>query len=739
MKEIIKFWIGTVLVFVFSSSAFSQNDIIIIPELDVKKNTYNLIFSPDPQNEKVISAYMKGETEPDSLRFKAEISKVVERIMVTVITEDPGQEIKIDIVKNNWKDVKRSGKTSNGIYQISFDTAEKFGIILTSSEVNVPFNLAVWTSGALMPKSDIFYAVDNTNSIANTSLKSSDGAELVESNGSQENHNMLYYIVGLLAIIAILLLFILIKKKSNKSTLLLIIFFLGQTVIYSNARRSNSAGFQQAIVNAMKNSDEFMEVIFKMDDYASALNALQQGMDDMKNYLDEMEKGSDVDMDPAGQPRLPSSCLSSYTNRDPNENNSSGNGNDRNGNDSPNSRNESNEGSKNQDEFQPMDAAGDNSNDKPDNGPGEMPSSEKESLQLPRYDQNGNLINAGDFPNAPTHISTSGKGNAKNPYIDNGANSSQSNPTYDRNGHLKYPEEFPDAPRKIDLNTGLPIMRPVMQGQQQQGPQSIKQPLYDKNGTLIDAGDYPNAPSKIDPRKIDANAPLQNPFTGGSSEGSSRPGEPKEQSQNATTNEIDNDFSSSGNGGAAGSSSMSNNNPSNTGGSGGSRNPEEGKGPGPGEAGGPGNPGDGNGPGSGGPGSSRGPRDRNDANKKAGCECLKKAYAQLDERRFLLEQLRIITANLDRYTDYKIKYGDDVSSIHGVVGLTWQNEKIKVLKAMQRFDITYEQKYEEMIADLYEILLEIDRCETMLGFENWYSNAGFIYYSFMKDKYKRNK
>lgn len=719
MKEIVKLWIGTILVFVFSSSVYSQSDKIIIPELDVKKNTYNLIFSPDTQNEKVISAYMEGETEPDSLRFKAEISKVVERIMVTVITKDPGQEIKIDIVKNNWQDVKRSGKTSNGIYQISFDTAEKFGIILTSSEVNVPFDLAVWTSGAIMPKSELFYAVDNTNSIANTTLTSSEGNEMVGSYGSQDNPNMLYYIIGLLALIAILLVFILIKKKSNKSFLLLIIFLLSQTIIYSNARRSNSAGFEQAIVNAMKNSDEFMEVIFKMDDYASALNALQQGMDDMRNYLDDIEKGSDVDMDPAGQPRLPSSCLNSYTNRDPNGNNSPGSGNDNNWNENTpaGAGDNDNDSAENPDKFQPMEAAGGNSDNKPDNGPGESQiSGNSKSLRLPQYDSQGNLKNRGDFPNAPLKISPTNNSPSDNPFIEGGTDGTTKlmPPEYDRNGNLKDPGDFPNAPLRVDPETGIPVMNPFLNGSESTDVH-VRQPKYSKDGNLIDRGDFPDAPLKIDPNA------LNNKNNTSTNVGS-------EQSPNRTkTKEI----SSSGNG--------TNNSSSGIGGPGEPRNPEGGNGPGPGGSGGSPSSEDGDGPGSGGPGNSSGPRDSDDDNKKSGCECLKKAYAKLDERRFLLEQLRIITANIDRYTDYKINFGDDVSSVHGVVGIAWQNEKIKILKAMQQFDITYEKKYQDMIADLYQILLQIDKCEAMLGFENWYSNAGFIYYSFMKDKYKRNK
>jgi hypothetical protein len=732
------------VLFMLAFFSNAQKKSMEMPSLDDKKNVYTLKFSKDPENQNIMSAYMEGETEPDSIRFKAEISKVMERVMVTVVTENPDQEIQVDIVKNNWGDVKRSGKTKKGSFQISFDTAEKFGVVLSSNNKKIPFHMAVWTSGQIIPESSLFYSVDGKlNGISNTALATNVSSQTMQDSPQNNRSTILQYgIFGLLIIVVVLLLVIFLRKKSNKVNLLLIILISSQVMVFGKARKSNSSGFRAAVAQAFKQSKEYADLIYKIDDFASSLNALQKGFETFSNFLDDLESNESIDLDPAGQPRLPSSCLSSYNSSNSNGDNSTGNGdgdgddNNWNENEPPGTGDDTNENAENQDKFQPMEAAGSLSNDKPDNGPGEMPSSNRDNLQLPRYDQNGNLINAGDFPDAPTHISTSGNERTKNPYIDYGTNSSQSNPTYDRNGHLKYPEEFPDAPRKIDISTGLPIMRPVLQGQNQQGPQTIKQPLYDKNGTLIDAGDYPSAPSKIDPRKIDANAPLQSPFTGGSSEGISRSREPKEQSQNTLkTNETDNNLSSSGNGGTSGPSSMSINNPNNTRGSGGSRNPENGKGPGPGEVGGPGNPGDGNGPGSGsfgGPGNNEG-----DKSNTEGCKCLKIAYKKLEETRLRLETLRVYTARIDRITNYQINWGDDVSSVHGVIGIVWQEKKVQILEAMKKYDRTYDFKYDEMIADLYKNLIEINRCEALLGFENWYSNAGFIYYEFMKDKYNR--
>ncbi len=719
MKKKLLHQIMTLIVLFITVASFGQKDKIEIPELDVKKNTFQLKFTPDPENEQILSSYVKGTTERDSLRFKAEISQVAERVMVTILLKDKNEEAHVAIVKKHWKDIKRSGKTRNGVYQEKFDTAEEFGILVWSDKPNVAFDMAVWTSGELPQKSgQLFYAV-NSNSGTNNMVLAGNQSEPDGNLSSGDSSSLLtYIIIAVLIIIAILLGLLLMKKRKGNTTTLFILFFFSISSLFAGAIESTARDFSQNAVNYGASQ------LDRLETFARDVRELATGGDDY-SFLDDDDHEDVPDTDPDGQPQLPSSCLSSYTGRDEanGSKNSNGNGNPSENNDSDWNENDNPSNSKastNHVEFQPMEAAEGNPNDKPDNGPGEMPSSDKENLQLPRYDQNGNLINAGDFPNAPIHISTSGKENTKNPYIDNGANSSQSNPTYDSNGHLKYPEEFPDAPRKIDLNTGLPIMRPVLQGQDQQGLQSTKQPVYDKNGTLIDAGDYPNAPSKIDTRKINANAPSQNPFTGGSSEGTSSSREPKEQDQNST---LSNNSSSNSNSSMTTSGNSNNGNNGGSNSSNNSNNNDESKGSDSGRFGGPGNGGNGD--------------DNDSAEKREGCDCLKKAYTRLDDRRYLFEKLRVITARIDRVTDFGLAFGDDVSGVHGVSGLVWQTKRLEIVESMKKFDITYENKYQEMVKDLYDILKEIDRCEALLGFENWYSSSGFIYYTFMKDRYKR--
>ncbi|CAN0597885.1 unnamed protein product, partial [Ectocarpus sp. 12 AP-2014] len=200
------------LLFLITSISFGQKE-IKMPELDTDNKVYILKFSPDSQNDKVISSYMQGETEKDSLRFWAEGTILLQKVMVTVISSEDA-DIKVDIVKANWKDSKINGLTKNGLFQESFETAGKFGIVVSSSIPNIPFQLAVWTTGENIPfMGNLFYpaneaaaarsgqAVNNSNSIF----------EPQNGSGTGSTNTILYVVIGFFSIITILLVLLLVK------------------------------------------------------------------------------------------------------------------------------------------------------------------------------------------------------------------------------------------------------------------------------------------------------------------------------------------------------------------------------------------------------------------------------------------------------------------------------------------------------------------------------------------------
>ncbi len=128
-----------------------------------------------------------------------------------------------------------------------------------------------------------------------------------------------------------------------------------------------------------------------------------------------------------------------------------------------------------------------------------------------------------------------------------------------------------------------------------------------------------------------------------------------------------------------------------------------------------------------------------ETDNEAGCACLEKEYDNLNNRRLNLERLRVIYAHAMKKINAGIAFGDNVSGVHGVSGLAWQSQKMIILtKSIPTLNKAYDDKYAEMIHALEENLRAIENCEAMLGYDNWYNHAGFIYYQFMADKYKRN-
>ncbi len=90
-------------------------------------------------------------------------------------------------------------------------------------------------------------------------------------------------------------------------------------------------------------------------------------------------------------------------------------------------------------------------------------------------------------------------------------------------------------------------------------------------------------------------------------------------------------------------------------------------------------------------------------------------------------------------TDFGIAFGDNVAGIHTVSGLTWQTQKLKVVQSMNQFNDTYTKKYNEIIAEFYEAMMQINTCEDKLGVKNWYAKWGYIYYEFVKARYSSYK
>ncbi len=122
----------------------------------------------------------------------------------------------------------------------------------------------------------------------------------------------------------------------------------------------------------------------------------------------------------------------------------------------------------------------------------------------------------------------------------------------------------------------------------------------------------------------------------------------------------------------------------------------------------------------------------------AGCRsCYAGARSKFDEVRGTFEQLRVIYQCTKNMTDKALAFGDSGTNVHAVVGLAWQTERGKIEESVRKLNQAYDNKYRELLGDLQGSMVEISACEAQYGQPDWYDRFGYVYYEFMKDKYRR--
>lgn len=117
--------------------------------------------------------------------------------------------------------------------------------------------------------------------------------------------------------------------------------------------------------------------------------------------------------------------------------------------------------------------------------------------------------------------------------------------------------------------------------------------------------------------------------------------------------------------------------------------------------------------------------------------CYEKAISRMNNVRKNLGRMSCIRINTKKYVESAIAFGDNVSGIHGAMGLAWQNQRKGIKDVYEKFKKTYDTKYIEMMESLDIALKEINQCEAEFGLKDWYQKAGFIYFEMMKERYKR--
>ncbi|MEM8764387.1 MAG: hypothetical protein AAGD88_11275 [Bacteroidota bacterium] len=710
------------------------------------------------EDEDYVIRYFSGVTDGEESRIAIKnFGYILRPAMVQVFTES-GDELEVKIVRKNWEEIERSGKTRNGRFENVFKTARQFGIIISGAKKGIEFIVAVSAGHELFPQSTLFVASENKRSSGAATL----GQEATEGEDEVSSGNILTKIlIGIAALIAILLLVLILKK--NKKTALCILLLCSLQFLEAGRVRAFGARLGREAGKQLKKMGESLQESTR--DFFSDPSNIEN-----LSLLSSDDQDFEPDMDPRGQPNLPTSCLataqlsqsrpSNFDSRPgrsgnsdegrASENNSYADDSDAlsyaNGGEDTYSANES--------AFNP-DESGENKGVFVN---GVSRGKESIAIRMPKYDKDGYLLAFGDFPSAPKRIDServddqsyileqirqnldnkgqpkpaSGKPEAADGSVfvvdsDNGTSYTVRLPKYDKDGCLLAFGDFPSAPKYInpervdddryileqirlnmgntsgvkpDSNGGNPSNQSVfIEGSEVSTSNGLRLPKYDKDGNIQSFGDFPQAPKQIDPTRVNDERYI------------------REQIQR----NIDNKGEPKGPDGR--DPSLTDNGSQNTQGFGNEPDASsdfEGQVPGEGRR------------------SSRrevSESDLNEENATEGCQCLKKAYKDFNHNRYTLEKLKKIGIDIKKTVDFGLAFGDNFSGVHAVSGLVWQKERFKIIKKMESFDNTYTNKYNELIDLQYQVLQQIDYCEKMLGEDNWYGRYGFIYYEFIKVHY----
>jgi hypothetical protein len=118
--------------------------------------------------------------------------------------------------------------------------------------------------------------------------------------------------------------------------------------------------------------------------------------------------------------------------------------------------------------------------------------------------------------------------------------------------------------------------------------------------------------------------------------------------------------------------------------------------------------------------------------------CFSQATSKVDFMRFNLEKLRVAGQATRDTVSYSYSIGDSLSGAFGFGAVGWQIERKRIGQEFDKFKQIYDAKYEGMMKGFKDALDRWNACEEQYGERDWYSRFGFLYYDFMRDRYKRN-
>ncbi len=119
-------------------------------------------------------------------------------------------------------------------------------------------------------------------------------------------------------------------------------------------------------------------------------------------------------------------------------------------------------------------------------------------------------------------------------------------------------------------------------------------------------------------------------------------------------------------------------------------------------------------------------------------QCYETAVRRLNFTRVTFEQLRAIYQSTTDMADKAMSFGDSASGVHALSGLSWQYSKKGIETELAKLGRTYDGKYKDLLGTLRSALDQMAVCERdHFNNPDWYNRFGFIYYTFMEDRYRR--
>ena len=615
---------------------------------------------PVPEEGKdYVVRYFKGTTDGVESRIAVKnLGYIIRPAMVQVIAED-GRELSIELVKKNWDDVVRSGKTKGGKFESSFKTAMEFGIKISAEETGIPFIVAVSAGIELFPPTNLFVDASTKRSSAAT-----DEAGMVGQESEESNKTLYIIIAGALIGILVLLAIFVFKKKGKGTASMIILLTLSISAEAGLVRNLGNSISGEVATDLANNLIQGLGNRYGRGDF---------GGDDP---LTEDDKNYEPELDPRGQPSLPSSCY----------------------------------------EIARMGRSGFSGS----GGSASGMSGAKNPTNNLDYDIAVTTgiggIMAGGSSGSETGADV-GQEDSKDRDFDK--ERQKLNEDYQR--------DLEQAENVYEL--GIIDAEDNYKQSSREASKQLERELENANGDagLITQaqGNHNTRVAQLSVTHATTNAQLLIDYSREVGELGARLATDLTALAEEESSQQNND----------GGEKDPNRQPK--------KDPDREEGKGVGDAGKGVDPpidGENRGPNSPTiPPGSNGQNGVGDRENEAGCRCLEVAYADLQKQRYRLEKLLKIGQHTKKVTDFGISFGDDFAGIHAVSGLAWQKQRAEVLKSIDQFDITYNNKYKEIIDDLYNALIQIDECETQLGYENWYSQSGFIYYEFMKVRYASYK